>query len=146
MLGITAVYVAEDGTVDKCVLGIKTVEGRHDGVNISKYVMATLEKWDITSKLGFINMDNATSNDTMIRELARLLSTKYQIKYDVSLNRIRCQGHIINLVAHSFLFDTKDEELEGDNSSSREKATPQEMKNWRKKGLLDQVLIYTAVS
>ena len=91
-------------------------------------------------------MDNATSNDTMIRELARLLSTKYQIKYDVSLNRIRCQGHIINLVAQSFLFETKDEELEGDNSSSREKATPQEMKNWRKKGLLDQVLTYIAVN
>lgn len=38
LLGITAVYVAEDGHQEKCVLGIKSVKGRHSGANLASYV------------------------------------------------------------------------------------------------------------
>jgi triacylglycerol esterase/lipase EstA (alpha/beta hydrolase family) len=137
MLGITAVYVNESKKLEKCILAMKTVEGSHSGVNLSKYVIEVIEKWQITSKLGFMVMDNASSNDTMIKEIATILATKYSSRYDAQLHRMRCQGHIINLVAHSFIFATKDEELEGDEEAEdiRIKSTPVQMKEWRKKGM-----------
>lgn len=134
ILGITAVYVNEQKKHEKCVLAIKTVLGGHDGANLSRYVIEAIQKWNLSSKLGFIVMDNATSNDRLIKVVAKELVSTYQIRYDALHHRIRCQGHIINLVAHSFLFATKDEDLEGDEEDLRTKATPEQMKEWRRKG------------
>jgi hypothetical protein len=70
ILGVTAVYVDEDGTLEKCVLAIKTVIGGHDGINQSMYVMDVIRDWGIASKLGYMNMDNATNNDVTIKQIA----------------------------------------------------------------------------
>ena len=70
ILGVTAVYVDEDGTLEKCVLAIKTVIGGHDGINQSTYVMDVIRDWGIASKLGYMNMDNATNNDVTIKQIA----------------------------------------------------------------------------
>jgi hypothetical protein len=63
----------------------------------------------------------------------------YTIKYDASSHRIRCFGHIINLAAQSFLFATKDEELEGDEGNTRVKSTEEGLSMWRKKGPLGKL-------
>jgi hypothetical protein len=70
VLGITAVYVCEDGKMEKSVLALKVVEGAHDGENLSKYVMDVISEWGIASKLGYFNMDNAPNNDTMLKAIS----------------------------------------------------------------------------
>jgi len=145
LLGVTASYVGEDGKPEKCVLAIKTVLGGHAGENIAKYVMEVIRDWEIASKLGYMNMDNATNNNTAIKQISLSkslylrvfnlqltfidLAQEFNVKWDANHHRIRCQGHIINLSAHSFLFATRDEELEGDEDNTRVKATVQQMKD-----------------
>lgn len=67
------------------------------------------------------------------------LAQEFNIKWDPISHRIRCLGHIINLAAHSFLFGTKDEELEGDEEHTRVKLSVQQMKEWRSKGPLGKL-------
>ena len=61
-----------------------------------------------------------------------MLLQEYQIEYDARHHRIRCQGHIINLVAHSLIFITDSENLEAENDIPT--ITVAELKEWRKKG------------
>jgi hypothetical protein len=70
VLGVTAAYVWEDGTMETSVLALKVVEGAHDGEYLSKYVMDVISEWGIASKLGYFNMDNATNNDTMLKAIS----------------------------------------------------------------------------
>jgi hypothetical protein len=61
-----------------------------------------------------------------------VLLQEYQIEYDARHHRIRCQGHIINLVAHAFIFITDSENLQAENETPT--ITVAELKEWRKKG------------
>ena len=55
-------------------------------------------------------MDNASSNDVMARSLSHLLWVRYHLKYDAKEHRIRCMGHVINLVAQAMLFAIQEAE------------------------------------
>jgi hypothetical protein len=48
---------------------LREIQGSHDGENIAPIVEEVLEEWGIISKLGYLQMDNASNNDTMIRAL-----------------------------------------------------------------------------
>jgi len=50
------------------------------------------------SNIGFFVLDNATNNDTTLVELAKDLG------FDLKERRLRCIGHIINLIAEQYLF------------------------------------------
>ena len=45
-----------------------------------------------------------------------MLFDQYQIVYNAEHHRLRCNGHIINLAAQSFLFHTEDEDLAAENN------------------------------
>jgi hypothetical protein len=45
---------------------MKEIQGSHDGENVAPIVEEVLEEWDIISKLRYLQMDNASNNDTMI--------------------------------------------------------------------------------
>ena len=53
-------------------------------------------------------MDNASTNDVMARSLAHLLWTRYHLNYNAEDHRIRCMGHVINLVAQAMLFSIEE--------------------------------------
>jgi hypothetical protein len=57
--------------------------------------------------LGYSVTDNASNNDTGLETLSQSLSNIYEIHYDVSSCRLRCNGHIINLVVKTLLFGAK---------------------------------------
>jgi len=71
ILGVTAVYIGEDGELEHTVLAVKEIEGTHEGENLAPVVMAVIEDWQIAEKLGYFVMDNATNNDTMMRAVSR---------------------------------------------------------------------------
>jgi hypothetical protein len=69
-----------------------------------------------------------------------VLFNQYQITYNPISHRLRCNGHIINLTAQSFLFRSEDEALaEYNNSNTFSTPTEVEMKLWRKKGPLGKL-------
>jgi hypothetical protein len=70
ILGIIALYTAEDGNLESIVLGLKEVIGAHEGKNLASVVMEVIKEWGIASKLGFFVMDNASNNDTMMQSVS----------------------------------------------------------------------------
>lgn len=49
---------------------MKEIIGGHSGATMASLVINTVEEYGITSKLGFIVSDNASSNDKMMDEIA----------------------------------------------------------------------------
>ncbi len=65
---------------------------------------------------------------------------QYQIVYNAEHHHLRCNGHIINLAAQSFLFHTDDEALADENNASLlTTPTELEMQQWRQKGPLGKL-------
>lgn len=76
----------------------------------------------------------------LITSILLVLQERYHIKYDPVHHRLRCTGHIINLVAQAFLFSTdKDALLEENNQDTSYLPTEREMENWRQKGPLGKL-------
>ena len=70
ILGIIAHYISEEGILQECLLAMKVVDGRHTGENLSQYVLQVIQDYGITSRLGYLQMDNASNNDSLIRVLS----------------------------------------------------------------------------
>ena len=58
------------GQLQEYVLALHEIQGRHTGENLAPIVLAILQDYNITYKLGYIQMDNATNNDTLIAALS----------------------------------------------------------------------------
>jgi len=71
ILGIVAHYISEDNKLESAVLAMREIQGPHEGENIAPIVEEVLREWGIVSKLGYMQMDNASNNDTMMRALSR---------------------------------------------------------------------------
>lgn len=140
LLGIVAHYTDDNGQLTNAVLGMQEVDGEHTGENLALVVIEVLEEYQILSKVGYFMMDNATNNDTMIQYFSTLLDD-HDIDYDPKLHRLRCNGHIINLVVRAFLFETHP-----DVTKLIEQATPdfdeptnQDLECWRRFGPLGKL-------
>ena len=70
LLGAIAHFVNSEGDLEEVLIALKEVEGAHTGENLSKYILAAINDFDITPQLGYFQMDNASNNDTMIREVS----------------------------------------------------------------------------
>ena len=69
ILGVVAQYISEDGKLETTTLALVDIQGAHTGENLSKCVRDVIGDWGIASKLGFMQMDNAANNTTLIEEL-----------------------------------------------------------------------------
>jgi hypothetical protein len=70
ILGAIAHFVNPQGDLEEVLIALKEADGAHTGENLSKYILAAIDDFDITSRLGYLQMDNAPNNDTMIREVS----------------------------------------------------------------------------
>jgi hypothetical protein len=70
ILGVIATFISDDGVLESFVLALRQVKGDHSGENIAKYVMEVIQEWGIAPKLGYIQMDNASNNDTMMKHVS----------------------------------------------------------------------------
>ena len=62
-------------------------------------ILPLLTRFGITSSnLGYFVLDNALNNDTTFVELAKTLG------FDPKVKRLRCIGHIFNLIAKRYLY------------------------------------------
>jgi hypothetical protein len=69
------------------------------GVEQASVLLPLLQRFSITSaNLGYFVLDNASNNDTTLVELGRCMG------FDPKEKRLRCIGHILNLIAEQYLF------------------------------------------
>jgi hypothetical protein len=116
------------------------VDGKYKGENLAKYVMEAITEYELQDKLGYFVMDNADNNDTIMVTLSTSLPLKFKLQYDPIHHRLRCQGrHIINLSVKSFLFVTREENIEEDKEVNIIKVTLEEIEEWRRKGPLGKL-------
>ena len=72
IMGVIAHYILASRLLEK--LAMKEIEGEHTGVNLGPYVMQVIKDWELSQKLGYIVMDNAPNNYTMMQYVSEGLS------------------------------------------------------------------------
>ena len=58
------------GNLEEVLICLEEVNGPHTGENLSQYILEAIYEFNITSRLGHFQMDNAPNNDVMIREVS----------------------------------------------------------------------------
>ena len=97
--GVTAHFIDSDFKSQSLVLGAPQQVGRHTGEKIGEQVIEVLRSYGIQgSQLGYFVLDNASNNDGAMDVIAR------EFGFDKTERRLRCAGHVINLIARSLLY------------------------------------------
>jgi len=105
-LAVVAHYFDVSGALQTHLLALPRIRGSHTGENIAVGVQGIVEQFGLTGQLGYFQADNMDSNDTCISAvLAHYNPTliAQQITALKLIKRVRCTGHILNLVAKAFL-------------------------------------------
>ncbi|EUC53992.1 hypothetical protein RSOL_025900, partial [Rhizoctonia solani AG-3 Rhs1AP] len=101
-LGVV-VFWLEGPRMWRAILEFIRLTESHTGDYMARRIHDCLERYGIEHKLRAICLDNASNNNTLVRQLSNLVPT-----FRGPLDRIRCTPHILNLMAKAFmaLFDT----------------------------------------
>lgn len=95
---VNAHFVDHSGALRTGLLAFGRILGSHSGENIAPVLLRCFQQYNCTESIGYIICDNADNNDTAIRVLQEDLPILYPSC------RVRCIGHIINLVVKAILF------------------------------------------
>ncbi|OLL23796.1 putative AC transposase [Neolecta irregularis DAH-3] len=129
--------------ITKALLALPEHKGSHGGEQQAKAFMDVVDDYGLRSKLGYFVSDNHPSNDKMLRHIAEEIPGFNPIN-----RRIRCNGHIINLVATAFLFATDKTSVKAAmeytknlalDEQSEKKPKEETANEWRKMGPLGQL-------
>jgi hypothetical protein len=131
--GIVAHYLGTDLKNHSVLIGMRRVRGRHSGENIAEVIIPVLIEMGLVERLGMFIGDNLESNDVAIRVILKTL--RPDIK-DPDSRRVRCLGHIINLVAKAFLFGKNEYSFEAEDVNNDPEISYLEtmQEAWRKYG------------
>ena len=61
-------------------------------------MLKILKEYGIERKIGYFTLDNASNNDTCMQELG------LELNFNHKFRRLRCAGHMVNLLATQLLF------------------------------------------
>lgn len=100
LLGVVAHYIDRYHCVKNVLLALRNTYGSHKGEEVHHHLLAVCRDYRIGSRIAYIMADNASSNDTAIE----LLQSELSINLDKQ--RLRCAGHVINLVCKAILYGT----------------------------------------
>jgi len=131
-VGVVGHYMTSEYKVETVLLGLRRLHGTHSGENIAEAIVKVIRKYGLTGdQIGWFVLDNATSNDTCVKEILKTL----EINDTAERRRLRCLGHIINLAAKAFFFGSDstsfEEEIE---DTQRREDDKKERATWRKQG------------
>lgn len=101
------------------------------GIDQAAVILFLLTRFGITAEnIGYFVLDNASNNDTTLVALSEALD------FDPIERRLRCMGHILNLIAESYLFgqdaSSFDEDFKKAGPAARRKL-------WRQRGELGKL-------
>ena len=138
MLAITSHWTGHDYTVKTSLLVIREINGAHAGENIGQAVYDTMKEFGICEKIGYFMGDNASNNDTTIQSINRRLQEDRFDSFQWEERRLRCWGHIMNLVVKALLFGSKVFKLEKERRDEEDITTyeQQQTLRWRALGAI----------
>ena len=125
LLDLTAHWIGIKGDTYHVLLGLRHLYGAHTGENQAQVVLTLLQEYELCQKVGYFTLDNASNNDKALQFLAQQLKD-FEADFNPIEQRLRCMGHVINLVVQAFLHSTDIEE-EG-------KVAGLQASDWRKRG------------
>jgi hypothetical protein len=100
---IVAHWADEETRQAECALiSLREFKGGHGGEEQARVFLDVIDEYNLSNRIGFFTMDNASSNDKMLRYISERIDDFHPV-----LRRVRCNGHIINLAVQSFLFSPK---------------------------------------
>jgi hypothetical protein len=129
--GITANWVDRKGHCCTALLALTEMGDRHSGQAIAQSVVPVIKDYNFGDKLGFFVLDNASSNDTCVAELAK------QYNFDPEERRLRCVGHILNLVAQELLYGNNYDKFRGEVANVKDLAEQAAL--WRAQGPIGMI-------
>lgn len=100
LLGVVAHYIDSQYCVKNVLLALRNTYGSHTGEEISHHLLAVAREYKISSKISYFMADNASNNDCALHLL------RHDLDIDPTKSRLRCCGHIINLVTKAILYGT----------------------------------------
>ena len=129
LLAIVAHFITHDSQKRKALIALPQVFG-HSGEEQLGKLLPVLEDYGIVRRLGAIITDNAPPNNVLCRLIQAHFSTELGLDWAANDWRIRCIGHIINLVVQAFLFTNvfTEEELESYDSQEQREGVDEEAK------------------
>ncbi|KAF5512335.1 hypothetical protein CGCA056_v011823 [Colletotrichum aenigma] len=134
-MGVAAHFIIKGKGPKVRLIAMKKQIGAHDGVNLANTLEEIIRDWGITNQVKTLISDNASSNDTFIASLIPRLDPSVKKKQDIQARRIRCFGHILNLVSKAFSFGKDSESFERQSDAyvllQQDEA---DLKHWRKAG------------
>jgi len=140
ILGLVAHWINLEGRACHALLGLRKMCGAHTGENQSQVVLTLLQEYFLVEKVGYFTLDNASNNDTALACLSKKLQDM-GIVFDARGSRLRCIGHVINLVVKAFLYGYEFvEDIQDQNST-----TAGSSESWRKRvpyGKLQNIITY----
>jgi len=87
--------------------GLPRLRGSHTGENIATSLAAVIQKYQFEHRLGCFMMDNASNNNGLYTQLSR--------SFPMGQNgRLRCVGHMINLIVKALIYGKGVGKLEKD--------------------------------
>jgi hypothetical protein len=101
MLGVVCHFIDKNWVNRTVLLALKPLKGKHCGVNIGNILIEVLKAYSLFEFLGFCVTDNAGDNDTSMLSVQAYLAT-LSITWVAEHHRLKCLGHIINLIATAF--------------------------------------------
>src|SRR5437016_5881577 len=94
-------------------------------------ILPLLQRFGITRvNLGYFVLNNAQNNDTTLVELAKTIG------FDPKLKRLRCMGHVLNLITEAYLFGQDVSDFE---KKFKEQGLASCRKIWRDQGELGKL-------
>ena len=138
-LGVIGHWVDNQGKLHSTVLGLRRFRERHTGENQAIHFWEVATRYKLVDKIGYFTLDNATNNDSALRFVKNYLG-EIGISFDPVARRLRCFGHVINLVVKAFLWGEDAEVFEAEiiTCADLEKEV-EELQGWRKKGPLGKL-------
>jgi hypothetical protein len=124
--GTVAHWVDQDGRCQTAVLALTGMADHHGGKEICANVLKVINDYNIRDRIGYFILDNAKNSDKAVEFLCA------ELELDPKWRRLRCAGHIINLIARQVLFGEDYEMFERDIALIND--LKEEVELWRKKG------------
>jgi hypothetical protein len=101
LLGVVVHYLDENHERRAVVVGLRDTLGSHTGANMADHLLQVIQDFALADKIAYFIADNASNNDVALKVLSTYLPS---MQLDPVKQRLRCAGHIYNLVCKAILY------------------------------------------
>ncbi|OAQ60812.1 transposase [Purpureocillium lilacinum] len=134
IVAVSGHFLDKEGRQQQRLLALTRQPGPHAGENIAHTLRRVVEDWQIEDMIGTLVSDNATNNDTCADHFFRAIEPALT-QGDRVERRMRCYGHILNLVGRAFLNGEDGETFEQESQRLLDAdLIEDDLRHWRRRG------------